>query len=283
MKPLMIAAALFLVSPSSVAQQAPADSIPGPWRHSLVSALTFTQVSYTNWVQGGQSSLAYTVAVDGKSDRNGETVKWSSAYKLAFGQARLSGQGLRKTEDRIDLQSVLSYNGDAFLNPYAAMTLKTQFAEGIKYDAAGQGTVVSKFFDPAYITQSAGMGYQPIPEIKQRLGIALREVVTSQYTVYSDNPTTSEIERIKVDGGIESVTEAEWKLDTDVLLRAKLELFAPIKKPVEVVIRGDNTLTIKVGKFLTVNLNVQFINERQVSPRTQVKETLAIGLSYALL
>jgi hypothetical protein len=49
------------------------------------------------------------------------------------------------------------------------------------------------------------------------------------------------------------------------------------------VVRNDNTLAAKVNKYVNVILNVQIINEKQISPRTQVKEALAIGLSYTLL
>lgn len=38
----------------------------------------------------------------------------------------------------------------------------------------------------------------------------MREILTSVYTAYSDDPGTPEIEKTKVDGGIESVTEIEW-------------------------------------------------------------------------
>lgn len=113
--------------------------------------------------------------------------------------------------------------------------------------------------------------------------MALREIITSVYVAYSDDPGTAEIEKVKVDGGLESVTEVEWKIEENVLFTSKLELFAPMKKFSEVVVRGDNTLSMKVSKYILVNLNVQFINEKQITPRTQMKETLAIGLSYTLL
>ena len=44
----------------------------------------------------------------------------------------------------------------------------------------------------------------------------------------------------------------------------------------------DNTLTANVSKYVVVILNVQIINDKQVSTRTQVKEVLALGLSYTL-
>ena len=285
MKKFLLLAIIFSTLPLSAFQESKPDTTQpvGPWKHNLVSALMFSQVSYTNWVQGGQNSLAYAVTADGKTEWDIPTMNWANTYKLAFGQTRLGDQGLRKTDDKIDLQSVYTYKLGTHVNPYAGTTMKTQFAEGIQYNADGTGTVVSKFFDPAYLTQSVGFGYQPIPEVKTRLGAALREVITSRFVTYADDPKTAVVEKINTDGGIESITEVEWKFEENVLFTSKIELFARFEQLDDFVLRGDNTLAVKVSKYITINLNVQFINEKQVSPRTQVKETLAFGLSYTLL
>jgi hypothetical protein len=119
--------------------------------------------------------------------------------------------------------------------------------------------------------------------VKTRIGAAQREIITSRFRGYSDDPATTKIEDVKVEGGVEWVTEVAWNIDDNALLTSKSELFSPIKKIDHVVIRGDNTLAVKVGKYLTVNLNVQLINEQPVTPRTQVKQSLAVGLSDALL
>jgi hypothetical protein len=266
--------------------RAQADAAAPPeygWKHSIVSALTLTQVAYTDWAQGGDNALAWALSLDGKSVEDREATNWSNTYKFAFGQARLGSQGIRKTDDKIDLETILTYKLGTYINPYGAATFKSQFARGNKYDAAGNKTAVSKFLDPGYLTQSAGIGYQPIPEVKTRLGAALREILTSQFTGYSDDAATTDIEKTKIDGGLESVTDVEWKLEDNILFTSKLELFSPFKTLDEVVVRNDNTFAAKVSKYVTVNLNVQLINERRVTPRTQIKETLAIGLSYTLL
>jgi hypothetical protein len=253
------------------------------WKHGVVAGLTLTQVTFTDWAQGGDNALAYTLSIDGKSTLEEQTFGWANAYKFAFGQTRLGDQGLRKTDDKIDLESVLSYKLGGLIRPYAAATFKSQFAKGFKYDANGTRTALSKFFDPAYLTQSVGALYQPIPEVKTRLGVGLREVLTTDFPAYADDPATLAVEKTRVDGGLESVTDLEWHLDDNLLLTSKLELFAPFKTLDQIVVRNDNTLAAKVGKYVTVNLNVQLINERRATPRTQVKETLALGLSYALL
>jgi hypothetical protein len=268
--------------PFAVLAQEPADTL-SPWKHTLVAGVTLTQVAFKDWAQGGEDALAWTLSVDGKSERTAPTTQWASSYKLAYGQTKLGIQPLRKTDDRIELESVLTYLVGTLINPYAAATLKTQFTTGYRYADDGTSTPVSTFFDPAYVTQSAGLGYQPLPELKTRLGVALREIFTSTYTGYSDNPATLEIEKTKVEGGLESVTDLSWKLEENVLLTSKLELFSPIKKLSEFTLRMDNTLAAKVSQYVTVNLNVQLLNDSRVTTRTQVKETLALGISLSLL
>jgi len=265
------------------AQQTP-DSSRWGWKQSVVSGLTLTQVSFKDWAQGGEDALAWTVRLDGKSVREDTAFSWGNTYKMSYGQARIGSQETRKTEDRIEFESVFTYKLGTEVNPYVGATLKTQFAQGVTLDAAGVATPVSKFFDPAYLTQSAGFGYRPSAAFKTRLGAAIREIVTSVYTVYANDPSTPIADRVKtkVDGGLESVTDGELKLDDNLLFRTKLELFSPIRKLKEVTLRMDNTLTANVSKYVVVILNVQLINDVNATTRLQEKEVLALGLTYTL-
>lgn len=276
---LLLTLALALTSP--VLAQAPADSV-GPWTHGLVAGLTATQVSFKDWAQGGENAFSWASTLDGKHVFDRGMLTWGNTYKFAYGQAEIGSQGVRKTDDKIDIESMLTYKMGVHVNPYFAASLKTQFTKGYIYRAIGD-SVVSDIFDPAYFTQSVGVGYQPIPEVKTRLGAALREVVTSNYRQYADDPATAEVEKMRVEGGVESVTTLDWKIEENVLLTSKLEMFAAFKQIDVVIVRNDNTLAAKVSKYLTVNLNVQLINDRVISPRTQIKQTIAFGFSYVLI
>jgi hypothetical protein len=253
------------------------------WTHSLVGGFTISQQSYSNWTQGGSDALAYTLNFTGKSIFDDSPYLWTTSYVFAFGQARIGNGGLRKTDDRIDIEMVLSYRVSNYINPYVATTLKTQFDIGFKYDNLGKRTAVSTYFDPAYLTQSIGAGYQIIPQLKTRAGMALREIFTSRYPVpYADDPKTVEVERQRVEGGLESVTDMQWAIESNVLFTSKFEAFVTFEPGHKVILRGDNTLTTKVGKYVTLVFNVVLINDRVVTPRTQWKQTMAIGLSYAV-
>jgi len=276
-------AALFTIAVTALAQQDTAKAPEYGWKHASVATLNGTQVAFTDWVQGGDNALAFAAGLTGKSILDQPQTNWSNSYKFAFGESRLGDQGLRKTDDQIDLESMLTYKLDGALSPYAAATLKTQFAEGFKYDGEGNATPVSNFFDPAFLTQSAGVVYQPIPELKTRFGPALREIITSDFPGYADDPETLEIENTSIDGGLESVTELIWKIDENILLTSKLELFSAFDQMNQIIVNSDNMIVAKVSKVVTTSFGVQLRNEPAISPRTQIKQTLALGLAFTIL
>ncbi|HUN65942.1 MAG TPA: DUF3078 domain-containing protein [Bacteroidota bacterium] len=277
---------LLLVSGICAAQQKTTPDTAQPpvygWKQSLVTGLTLTQVSFTDWAQGGDNALAYTFSAAGKSEDDEQTTNWANTYKFAFGQTRLGTQGLRKTDDIIDISSVFTYKLNTYVNPYVSANLKTQFAKGYMYDGDGNSTEVSKFFDPAYLMQTAGVGYQPVKEVKTRLGVGLREIVTQDFNQYASDPATHDTVKTRVDGGLESATDVNWPLDTNLLLTSDLELFSPFKTMDQIVVRGGITLTAKVNKYITTIVGAQFINERRITPRTQIKEGISLGLSYTI-
>ena len=114
------------------------------WKHTLVGALALTQVAFKDWQQGGEDALAWTLALEGQSVQERPRTNWVTSSKLAFGQTKLGDQGVRKTDDKIDLETVLTYKLDLDIDPYVAATLKTQFAKGYQYDDAGNRTATSK-------------------------------------------------------------------------------------------------------------------------------------------
>ena len=254
----------------------------GPWDHSLAGSVALSQVAFKDWAQGGESSMAWTLIFDGKHERNDEKTNWRASYKSALGQTRQGDSGFRKTDDKIDVETVLTYKLGPYINPFVSATLKTQFARGLDFDDLGNSTPVSQFFDPAYLTQTVGAGYEPIDEIKTRLAIGVRETITRTYNTFSDDPSTANIEKIKTEGGYESVTIITWALAENILFNGKFETFIPLNNVNDPILRSDTTLTLKVNKYITTNINVQVVRDLLASPETQIKQALSVGLSYSI-
>jgi hypothetical protein len=157
------------------------------------------------------------------------------------------------------------------------MTKGYQYTEELKIP-------VSNFMDPGYITFGAGFGYTPVEYLKSRLGVASKITVTKEYAVgITDDPATEAVEKTDVEFGMQSVTELSKQLAENILLTSKLELFSNLNRIDEVDVRWDSLLAMKVSRFIDVSLNLELFYDKNISTKRQLKQLLALGLSYSFL
>lgn len=115
------------------------------------------------------------------------------------------------------------------------------------------------------------------------MGIALQEVFTSKFNSYSDDSDTKDkVEKFKLETGIESVTEGNVTVAENMNFNSKLRLFSRFKTLDVWDVRWDNTLTAKINKYFNVNLNILVIYQKDQSLKTQMKQTLQLGITYTL-
>lgn len=253
----------------------------GLWTHNLVGAVTANQVALKDWAQGGDNSFSWGYSLNGTSERVNGAFSWQTGYKFAFGQNKLGDQPVRKVVDKLELETVLGWDSGRPLDPYVKATMKTQSFRGYNYTDT-QRTAVASFFDPAYLTQSAGIGMKPIEQATTRFGLALREIITRDFNSYSDDAETAKVEKLRVDGGVESVTDAAWQMADNIQLSSKLEIFVPITEPGDTSIGNDATLTVKLSEYVTLNVNLEILKAPTASDDVQIKQTTALGLRYSL-
>lgn len=254
------------------------------WQNNIVGTLNLTQVSFSNWSQGGENTFAWQMILDNKFVNDQEKYNWSTSGKFSFGKSKVGDSGTRKSIDEIKIESVLTYKLGTLINPYAAVTGLTQFAAGYQYGDDDSRVKVSSFLDPGYFTQSAGIGIEPTKGFKTRLGLSFKETVTSDFPVpYADDIETTEIEKTRTEVGAESVTDFTRQLSENTVITSKLELFSNMKAFDEIDLNWDNLLTAKISKYINVNINVRLFYDKNISVKRQINQSLAIGLSYTIL
>ncbi len=253
------------------------------WQKEVVGSINLAQTTFDNWAQGGENSFAWQVNLNMKFVNDQEKYNWSNSGKFSFGMVKVGDGTTKKSVDEIKLESVFTYKLGVYVNPYVAATAETQFAKGYDYSVT-PNVAISNFLDPAYFTQSVGLGIEPVKNLKTRIGAALKETVTRDYPVpYADDPNTPEVETTRVEMGAESVTDFSWKVSENTLFTTKLELFSNLKALDQVDVRWDNILSAKVAKYMDVNFNVKLFYDRDISRKRQLKQALTIGLTYSFL
>ncbi len=253
------------------------------WKNQVVGNLNLTQAQFDNWAQGGENTLAWQLNLNSAFVLDQQRFNWATTGKLSHGQAKIGDIEARKSADEFRVESVYLYKLGDYINPYVSGLLQTQITKGYQY-VEDERFPVSNFFDPGYITLSAGVGYEPVPYLKTRLGAATKTTITREYAVgLTDDPETDRIEKTDTEFGALSVTELRKPLAENILLTSKLDLFSNLESLKQVDVRWDTILSAKVSQYIDVSLNVELLYDNNISPKRQLKQLLALGLSYTFL
>lgn len=258
------------------------DSLPqNQWIPIGVAGINLNQVSLSNWTQGGENAVSFTLLGNFGLNYFSDPWQFKNNLKLAYGRTKLGSDDFRTNDNELYLETILSRAIGLAVDPYVSNTIRSVIANGYKYDDSTFQTAA--FFDPGYITQSIGFIYNKLKNFSTRLGIGFQETITDQFRYYSDDPETQdEIESFKFDTGIESVTEIEQAVMENMFIKSSLRLFSRFNSMDVWDVRWDNTLTAKVNNFVNVNFNFLLIHEISQTRRTQLKEALQLGLTYNL-
>jgi len=283
MRKLFTLILFFSLTSFLIAQDAVAPEVKkSDWKPTGTLGINLSQISFSNWSKGGDNSLTWNNILNAGLKYNHEDWTWVNGLKLAYGRMKIGERGYRTTDNELYFESVLSKNIGWAVDPYVALTIRTVVANGFEYTDSTE-TQISSFFDPGYITEAIGFTYNKSENITSRLGVAIEQTLTNKFRKYSDDPDTpNEIEKFKMETGIESVTEAKYTLDENLLLNSKLRLFSSFKHLDTWDVLFDNTITAKINSYLNVNLNVVVVYDADETLKTQLKQALQIGVTFNL-
>ncbi len=157
---VILCTAVVAMAFSAVAQeeQKPA----GAWTTSSTPALKISEFMFKNWSSSGNSQIDITGTFFGNYKYTHPSFVWDNIVDLAYGfawQDLAEGDTLfetrRKSNDKIDLTSSISWNAYKGWGASFLANLKSQFGNGYEYSGVGASQtqlLVSSFFAPAYLT-----------------------------------------------------------------------------------------------------------------------------------
>lgn len=285
-----------LAAPAARAQEEPPPLTEEEgWRRALTGQLTFSQAAYRHWQEGGLDALAFAAGTQGRFARLTGALQQTHDARLAFGVVKQDTLDLRKAVDVVRYAFDLQHTGFGAFRPTLATELRTQFAAGFDYDpspeqyptlvvAPGERLKVSDAFAPAFWTQSLGVTYDPGRWFTVRLGLGVKETIVAierLRPVYGNAPG----EAVRVQAGLDALAEAQRELFENVLWTSRLGLFqaftafdggAPD-------VAFENLLQLKVNDWLSTNLELVSLYDRDVLDEVQLKEVLSVGVSISFL
>ncbi|MBX7041677.1 MAG: DUF3078 domain-containing protein [Ignavibacteria bacterium] len=277
---LLVTAFLLLCSVSYSQTDTDTTLKPG-WNQRGVIGLGLNQVALSNWVQGGENIISLSGSIDFGLFKLGKQTVWSNRLIANLGSTKTGSGNFQTNENNLVLENILSWKVGWAVNPFISNSIRTPVLNGYDY-SKDPSEQTAAFFDPGYVTQSIGLAYGT-KVINTRLGLAFQETFTNRFRQYTDDPETAdEREAFRFETGLESVTEANYGFAENMSYISRLRLFSAFDRFDTWDIAWDNSIVAKVNDFLSVNLNAVVFFDKVQSPKTQFKEGIQVGITYAV-
>lgn len=259
-----------------------ADSLDG-WYSAWSTGLNGAQAVYDNWSQGGVNTISVTAStvLDIKYRKN--RFAYAFATNLKYGQARLEGEGTRKTDDRIAVNNKFSHRfSDDHWSAFANINFSTQFDRGFDYGEEPP-ELISKFFAPAYFTQISGIAYSPADYFAAEAGLAAKQTIVSD-TQLSERYGLDPGEQFRFEPGYSLAMNFEKTIFANVILKSSIETFTNLQGHIDKTdVNFSNEVVGEINDAMNMSFQFVVIYDSDYSRAVQMKQVLSAGLSYNIL
>lgn len=264
------------------------------WTKGGEATLLFNQTSFSEWVSGGENSISLSFHADYDLNYEKNGWKWDTKFLGDFGLTKISGSKfLRKTNDRLDLQSLL---GKSFSERWSYSTVfgvKTQFAKGFTYGENDDGneikTLKTQFFSPVYIQLGVGLYWKKddklwvnIAPFTQRLTLVSRKF-TMNLTDGKEYFGVKKGENHRFELGASVSAFYSFTPMENLELEQRLGLYSDyLGKAENVDLDYLISAKMKVNEKISTKLIVQLVYDDNAVQKLQTRQIFGIGVNIKL-
>lgn len=242
--------------------------ITKPWKYRTEVSFVLNQAAMSNWVKGGEGSVATALDITGYADYSNKLKKISSGNfaRLKFGYLATDKDGLRKNLDLLETNSKFNHLAFGKFDFSAIMLFKTQIAHGNKYlktpDGRDSTVLVSKFLNPATLTIGLGLDYKPNKNTSINFsplsykGTYVTDTVNIDQTQYG----IAQNKRSLNEPGASFMINHQFKPTESITIINRLQLFTNyIHNPQNIDVDWEMIATAHLNWFTDVRLNTHLI------------------------
>lgn len=259
------------------------------WTKNGKVTFLFNQSSFSNWVAGGDNSIAGNLTTFYEFNYKKDKWLWNNRIDAAFGLTKTGdSKYTKKTDDNFQFNSLVGYKAKGYWSYSAFLNFKTQFAQGYEYDEIlGVETrkEYTKFMSPGYLSFGPGIFWEKNPNLKFNLS-----PIATKFTFVDKNLTEPNNDYFGVDEGKSMRFElgfrasgyAKIKLFENVNMENILTLYSNyLDKPQNVDIDYTMNIDMKINNFLSTNFVFQTIYDDNAFAGFQIREVFGLGINYS--
>jgi hypothetical protein len=267
----------------------PVQDTIGPWITKGNASLLFNQSTFDNWIAGGENNISANIGVNYDFNYKKDDWTWDNKVMASYGIVKTKTTAFaKKTDDRLEINSILGKQISARWYYSAFLNFKTQFTKGYQYSRNEEGVEVrdeyTNFMSPGYLLIGPGILYKRDDNFKINLSPA-----TSKFTFVDANRTLPDAAYFGVDEGKSMRYElgfnasAYYKLDViaNVTFENILNLYSNyLEDPQNVDIDYQLNIVMRINRYLTTNLSFQTIYDDNAFQGLQIRQVFGVAANY---
>lgn len=283
----------FLMNLSSLSQEIFIDStkVDG-WQKSGKTSFLVNQTAFSNWISGGENSIAGTLSIDYNLNYYNNGWSWDTKTNGSFGVNKNSdSKFFKKIDDRIEINSVI---GKKFIEKFSFssfLNFKTQFSKGFKYSTNEEGdeirTEKTRIFSPAYIQLGVGVYWKESNSLWVNFAPVTGRLILASKKFTNDLSDGEEYfgiprgQNSRFELGASISAFYKFELIENVVLEQRINLYSDyLYKADNIDIDYTLTAFMKINDYLSTNFIVQCIYDDNAIKRIQLREVF--GLAFVI-
>ena len=256
------------------------DDKPDGWKKSGTFSLLGGQSSFSNWAAGGQNTIAGNVGLNYNFNYKKGNYSWDNQLLAGYGLTKLSGQDMKKSDDRLQFNSLLGKKANGLWYYSLFFNFKTQMDSGFDQ---GTGVKTSHFFSPAYFQFGPGMMWKKSDNLKFNFAPATSRliIVDNQFTQFGSSfgVLQGKTSRYEFGGAINAYYK--FNLMENVSVENILNLYSNyLDNPQNVDVDYTLNITMKINKVLSTNFAFQTIYDDNAFSGLQTRQVFGLGVNY---
>lgn len=280
MKKILFLFALVIGINDTQAQENIEDTPKEGWTKTGNISLLLNQSSFTNWLAGGQNNLAGNLGINYDLNYIKSDWTWDNKLIAAYGITKIKGQDTQKTDDRLELNSLLGKKMSNFWYYSAFINFKTQLESGFDVDS---DIKTSHFLSPAYLQIGPGFLWKKSKNLKINIAPTTARFifVHKHFTALRESFGVEQGETSRFEFG--AAIGAYYKLNImeNVTMENILNLYTNYLEDTQNVdLDYTMNLVMSINKYLSANLSFQTIYDDNAFQGFQIREVFGLGINY---
>lgn len=260
------------------------------WKKKLNFAININQAAFSsNWKAGGINSFGFNSLFNYQANYKEGRRSWDNDIDLGFGFVNNSGQGYRKTLDRVFLDTKYGYELSENWGLFTSLSFLTQFSRGYDYPDDNTERLISDIFAPAFITSAWGFEYHPVEYFKVRLSpFAPRLTIVNDPQRFTqtvgpnpygvDSTKTTRFEWL----AFQLLAEFDKEIFTNVNLKWRYMFYANYDTLQARTLdhRLDLDIIAKVNSFINVSVGGILLYDYDQDTNVKLSQVFSLGFLY---